>query len=167
MKRAGFTLTEIALAIGIIATALVAILGLLPAGLNASRDAADSTVIATVLEDVSGRLKGQPLRTGPVAFSPALYDVGGHFITLNPEDPASGAGAIYRADVEILQADVQPANTSNLRIARISVSWPVNPRDGSPVGSGNPKSVVTFAVTPLTGPDWERIDRQYIPKVDL
>ena len=41
MKRAAFTLTEIVLAIAIIATAMIAILGLIPAGLNASRDAAD------------------------------------------------------------------------------------------------------------------------------
>jgi uncharacterized protein (TIGR02598 family) len=167
MKRAGFTLTEIVIAIAIIATVMVAILGLLPAGLNASRDAADSTIIATILEDLNNRLKGQPLRDGPVAFSPAYYDGSGRYIPVDPVNPASLANAIYRADVDILDWEKQPKDTSSLRPAKISLSWPIRPSDGDPIGSDNPKVEVTFGVTTLTGPAWEEIDRNYVPKIDL
>ena len=52
--RAGFTLMEIAICLAIIGIALVAIVGILPYGLNAQRDNRESTVIgqdATVLMD--------------------------------------------------------------------------------------------------------------------
>ncbi|HET6409009.1 MAG TPA: prepilin-type N-terminal cleavage/methylation domain-containing protein [Chthoniobacteraceae bacterium] len=167
MKRSGFSLTEIVFAIAIIATAMIAVLGLLPVGLNASREAADSTVVATVLEDLSNRIKGQPLRRGPVTFSPAFYDAAGHFIQTDQEDPATFRNVIYRADVEILDWDAKPAGTGSLRPVRISLSWPASTTNGAPLGSANPKTVVTFAVSALTGPAWERIDRKYEPKVEL
>lgn len=166
MKRAGFTLTEIVLAIAIIATAMVAILGLLPAGVNASRDAADSTIITSVLEDLNNRLKGQPLRVGPASFSPVYFDVSGRVIQEDPETPGSLNNAIYRADVEILEWQDQPANTSSLRPVRIALSWPVNATTGESIGTGNPKVVSTFGATTLTGPSWEEIDRSYVPKVE-
>jgi uncharacterized protein (TIGR02598 family) len=49
-RRAAFTLVEIVLAIAVIATALVSLLALLPAGMNASRQAADSTIVAVILK---------------------------------------------------------------------------------------------------------------------
>lgn len=166
MKRAGFTLTEIILAIAIIATAMVAVLGLLPAGLNASRDAADSTVVASILEDLNDRLKGQPIRSGPADISPAYFDVSGHHIDLDPANPTPLTNAIYRADIEVMEWYHPPDNTSGLRPVKIALSWPIKPENGAPVGTGNPKAVVTFGVTNLTGPEWEKIDRSYIPKIE-
>lgn len=166
MKRAGFTLTEIVIAIAIIATAMVAILGLVPAGLNASRDAADSTIIASIFEDLNNRLKGQPLRQGPAAFSPAYFDANGRSISADPENPNWRANATYRADVVILDWEAQPQDTSSLRPVKIALSWPVRPTD-NPAQPATPKVEVTFAVGALTGPAWEEIDRNYVPKIDL
>lgn len=167
MKRAGFTLTEIVLAIAIIATAMVAILGLLPAGSNAARDAADSTVVASVLEDINNRLKGHLLRVGVAPFSPAYFDAAGHFIRADPQNPGSLSNAIYRADVEIIEWQDQPINTSALRPAKVALSWPVRTDSGEPIGPANPKAVVTFGVTTLTGPTWQEIDRTYVPKIEF
>lgn len=167
MKQSGFTLIEIVLAIAIIASAMIAILGLIPAGLNASRDAADSTVVAAVLEDLSNRLKGQPLRKGEVAISPSFYDVAGHLIQTDAEDPTTFRDVIYRADVEILDWDSKPVGTGSLRPARISLYWPVNSRDGTPLGSAVPKVEVTYGVSTLSGPAWQEIDRKFEPKIDL
>jgi uncharacterized protein (TIGR02598 family) len=167
MKRAGFTLTEIVLAIAIIATAMIAVLGLIPAGLNASRDATDSTVVATVLADLNNRLKGEPLRGGVVSFSPAFYDAAGNFIQTDPEKPITFRDVNYRADVEILEWDSKPGGAAGLRPVRLSLSWPVSTANGEPIGPANPKAKVTFAVTTLTGPAWEEIDRKYVPKVGL
>jgi type II secretory pathway pseudopilin PulG len=74
-----FSLVEIALALGVIAIALVAIFGLIPVGLNASRDASNDTQTTMISEDVYSRVRSAvnrgvyfdgtfarvPLTTGP------------------------------------------------------------------------------------------------------
>jgi len=162
--RAGFTLTEVVLALGIIAIAFVGVLGLLPAGLQASRQAADSTVVGAVLEDVHNRLQGQPLVAGPANFSPAYYDDHGAYI-----DPASTAAVLarrlYRADVQIGTWQSQPAGTSALRPVTISLSWPLD-QQGNAVGKVNPQTVVTYPATTLSGSNWAAIDPTFIPKLE-
>jgi uncharacterized protein (TIGR02598 family) len=162
--RAGFTLTEVVLALGIIAIAFVGVLGLLPAGLQASRQAANSTVVGAVLEDLHNRLQGQPLIAGPANFSPAYYDDQGAFI-----DPAASAAdlarRLYRADVQIGSWQSQPTGTSALRPVTISLSWPVD-RNGNAAGKGNPQSVVTYPATTLSGSNWTAIDPTFVPKLE-
>ena len=53
----GFSMVELTLALGIIAFALIAIVGLLPVGLTASRSAADDTQTAMVMQDVFNRVR--------------------------------------------------------------------------------------------------------------
>ena len=51
-RRAGFTMIEIAICLAVIGIALVAIVGVLPIGLNAQRESREATVVgqdATVL----------------------------------------------------------------------------------------------------------------------
>ncbi len=162
--RAGFTLTEVVLALGIIAIAFVGVLGLLPAGLQASRQAADSTVIGAVLEDVHNRLQGQPLATGLASFSPAYYDDHGAYIA-----PTSGAAVmgrrLYRADVQIGSWQNQPSGTSALRPVIVSLSWPLDSQ-GNPVGKANPQCVVTYPATTLSGSNWTAIDSSFVPKLE-
>ena len=165
-NRAGFTLTEIVLALAIIATAFIAVLGLIPAGLNQSRQAADSTVVAAILEDVNNRLQGQKLQTGAPSFSPAFFDDHGVFI------PATAASAdqarrLYRAEVKIGTWKTRPSGTSVLRPITIQVSWPVDLKTGLALGTGNPKTTVTYTVTALTGTDWPAIDTSYVPKIEF
>ena len=165
-NRAGFSLTEIVLALAIIATAFIAVLGLLPAGLNQSRQAADSTIVAAILEDVNNRLQGQKLQTGPAAFSPAFFDDHGVFIPATAA-PADQARRLYRAEVNIGTWKTKPTGTSALRPITIQVSWPVDTRTGLAVGTGNPKTSVTYTATALTGPDWTAIDTTYVPKIEF
>jgi uncharacterized protein (TIGR02598 family) len=168
---AGFTLVEIVLALAIIATAFVAILGLLPAGLEASRQAGNSTIVATVLDEVHQRIQQQPLKTGPLAFSPAFFDERGAFIPADAE-PARIAQRFYRADVEIVEWATPPAHTSALRPVSVAVSWPVQVQTGKALGVGNPQTVVSYPVTTLTGPDWPlisppgRADLKYKPRIE-
>lgn len=54
----GFSLIEVTLAIGIIAFGLIAILGLVPVGLNAAKDAADDTRTSLIAQDVFNRVRG-------------------------------------------------------------------------------------------------------------
>ena len=53
-KRAGFTLVETALALGIVAFALVPLIGLLPIGMQASRHASDLTIASQIAQRLSG-----------------------------------------------------------------------------------------------------------------
>ena len=53
-RRAGFSLVEIVLAVGVVSFAFVAILGLIPAGLTQFRQAIDTTVCAQIAQRVIG-----------------------------------------------------------------------------------------------------------------
>jgi uncharacterized protein (TIGR02598 family) len=159
-----FTLTEIVIALAVIATAFVGILGLLPAGLDASRQAVNSTVVGVILEDVHNRLQNRPLKTGAVDFSPAFFDDHGVFIRPDA-DPAEQARRLYRVDVQVGNWKDRPANTGSLLPLNVSLSWPVDTKTGVALGKDNPKTVVTYAVTTLTGSDWALIDPSYVPKI--
>lgn len=59
-NREAFSLIEVVLALAVSAIGLMAILGLLPQGLQASRDAADNTISATIVHDVFSTLRTSP-----------------------------------------------------------------------------------------------------------
>jgi len=162
--RAAFTLPEIVLSLAIIATAFVALLGTIPAGLTAARGAIDSTVVALVVEDAQNQLKGQLLTVATLA--PLYYDQRGLPVSNGAAALPLTAQPFYRADITIGSWPTQPVNTSGLRPVRIAVSWPVD-ANGNPVGTGNPKVIIPFAATPLTGPSWPAIDPTYAPKIEF
>lgn len=67
----GFNLIEITVALAVISFGIVAILGLLPTGLQASRAAADQTIAATLAQDFFSELRASPdwpPLTGPVTW---------------------------------------------------------------------------------------------------
>jgi prepilin-type N-terminal cleavage/methylation domain-containing protein len=55
-----FSLIEVVLALAVAAIGMVAILGLLPQGLQASRDAADNTISATIVHDIFSTIRTMP-----------------------------------------------------------------------------------------------------------
>lgn len=70
----GFSLVEVVIALGIIAFALVAILGMFPVAIGASRDSRTDTRAAGIARLIYGQLRGQPpdrasltLNTNPAA----------------------------------------------------------------------------------------------------
>jgi uncharacterized protein (TIGR02598 family) len=164
-RSTGFSLTEVALALAIISFAFVAILGVIPAGLDASRNAVNHTVVAGILAQVQQRLLQQPLQPGAVAFSPLFFSDNGTPIPADAETNALSS-RVYRADVEIVEWARRPENTGTLSPLRVSLSWPVDGR-GEAVGRLNPKTTAVYTVSSLTGPDWEQIDRQYRSKIEF
>lgn len=56
----------------------------------------------------------------------------------------------------------RPANTNGLLPVTISLSWPVDSA-GKAIGKDNPKTVVTYAVTTLTGLNWPTIYPSTLP----
>jgi uncharacterized protein (TIGR02598 family) len=164
-KSAGFTLSEVVLALAIVAFAFVATLSLLPLGMNQSRGAADSSAVAAILEDVNNRLHGAPLVAGPAPFSPAYFDV--HGVYLDPAvTPSNQSQRLYRADVQIGKWFTAPTGTSGLTPVTIQLSWPVDPNSGVALGKFNPQATLTYTVTPLTGSNWTAIDSTYVPNIE-
>ena len=66
----GFTLTEIAIAMGLAAFCLVAILGLLPAGMNSNRETLEQTQAAALASTVEDDLRALGSLTNATAASP-------------------------------------------------------------------------------------------------
>src|SRR4051812_25122874 len=59
-SRAGFSLVEVALAIGIVAFAFVALLGLIPTGLNTFRQAIDKKNETAIVQDLNSMVQVTP-----------------------------------------------------------------------------------------------------------
>jgi uncharacterized protein (TIGR02598 family) len=165
-SAAGFTLVELVLAVAIVATAMVVLLGLFPAGLDTSRKAIDSTVVTQILGNLRERLQGQPLRSGALPFSPAFFDEHGAFLA-EGQVAAERSRRRYRAELKIVDPAQPPAGTSSLRPLIISIYWPIDPATGEPLGKSGPRLVTTTAVSAATGPAWQAIDATYVPKIEL
>lgn len=166
----GFSLVEVVISMGIAAVALVSIMGMLPYAMEASRDSADETAIATVLEDLHERLKGNSLEPGAPTDSPFFYDQQGMYSPARDTEAvseAAGGGPFFRVDVEFNEpaAGASFENANGLLAAVVEVSWPVD-AEGEPVGTGNPKTGITYYLTTLTGTDWEKVDPEYQPKIE-
>ena len=163
-REAGFTLTEIVLALAIIATAILALIGLLPLGMDASRQAANHTIVATILEDLHNRLEGDKLQSGEASFSPAFYSDAGTFISEDSEDKE--VQPYYAAKVRVGDWAERPEHTSGVRPVVIELYWPVDSETGEPIGGSGPKTTITYGVSALSGPDWSAIDSSYTPKIE-
>lgn len=162
---AAFSLTEIVIALAIISVAMVAIIGVLPAGLTAAREATDHSVVASILENVNHRLRNEKLEADRPSFSPIYFDERGQAIPDDAPD-AELKRRLYRADVSIGEWETPPAHTSGLKAVSVAISWPVS-GNGEPVGPRNPRTTVSYGVTTLAGPEWRKIDPQFEPKIEF
>ena len=61
MRASGFTVAEVVLALAVVAFGLVAVLGVLPIGLNSTRDNRDETIITQDMEYWMNAIRGGPL----------------------------------------------------------------------------------------------------------
>ena len=91
-RRSGFSLVEIVISMAIIATGMIAIIGLIPVGLQASRDATVRTITAIILENVHDQLKGKILYqdeiedpSETIEDNPFFYDNQGLFLAIPGE----------------------------------------------------------------------------------
>ena len=60
-SEGGFTLTEVVIALAVVSIGIVAVLGLLPTALQSSRNAADNTLAATIVQDTFSDMRRQVL----------------------------------------------------------------------------------------------------------
>lgn len=111
----GFTITEVALALGIVAFAFIPMLGLLPAGLNASREAIDTTLEAQIVQQMKGvALQSDYSNLSSLAASGKYYfDYQGN--------PSTEAKAVYRAGFEINSNTTLPNSGQTAKLATVTI----------------------------------------------
>jgi len=114
-RAAGFSLVEIAIAIGIASFALIALLGLITVGYQAGGDAKEETLLAGLAQDVLGQLRGEDFDTlAPGTF---YFDSQGNAMT-------NDSGAVYRCTTRFAAVNL-PNVQSNLTAATLTFEWPV------------------------------------------
>lgn len=94
-KTAAFSLVEVTLAIGIIAFGLLAIIGLLPVGMNSGRESVDATHAQLIAQDVFDRIRGYSTSndsTSQFYFGPYPADTASFFF-YNADGARSTTGA--------------------------------------------------------------------------
>lgn len=119
IRQRGFTMIEIAIALGVIGFALVAIMGILPFGMNVQRDNRAETVIN---QDATYWLEA--IRNGAQAASFTDYDLTNYVVkifvpassTTNPYEPLNGNGGLAARDLDttsdIISLLTQTVNTN-------------------------------------------------------
>ena len=121
----GFSLIEVALAMAIMAVGFIAIIGLIPQGVSASRSAADNTISATLVHDIFNTIRSQPFGTVKLgSFGFGTYDLtvsgsGSAYFDQSGFAPASAADNYYKVTLNFITQSPVP---SSLVVA--TVTWP-------------------------------------------
>ncbi|MFV1994073.1 MAG: prepilin-type N-terminal cleavage/methylation domain-containing protein [Verrucomicrobiales bacterium] len=178
----GFTLVEVVLALALLGTALVAVLGIIPVGLEASRSAELHTLRAHIMEDVRDRIRGRPLRAGELEGGPIFYNREGISVP-NPLGTGSEAASSenasaavvgdpyhdpqYRVDVEVVVLDSPIEHAADLMAVKVRLSWPIDPRTGLSLARVSGSVAFCYYVNAMTGPSWEKVDPNFTPRIDF
>jgi uncharacterized protein (TIGR02598 family) len=144
----GFSLVEITLTLGIIATAVLGVMALIPIAVSASKEATEETTVSLVMENVRSHLRGiqVPLGSTTKFFHGSYYfDQQGQLVHF---EPAAGATTFGVPSATDLQA---PAPSAGLEVVvtndaamRADVTIiPVGAYDASNVPAGGLAGSVT------------------------
>jgi prepilin-type N-terminal cleavage/methylation domain-containing protein len=147
---AGFSLIEVVIALGIISFALVAVIGLLPTGLNSQRQAVNQAFGAQTLNDVAQGIQGIYTATnGTLMFGPPLGGVavapGTSTLTVYEDGSLTNSASTPRGKVYIEQ---KPLINSTLRPVFVSVAWPQTATNSAGTWSDAQGSVSAFLYLP-------------------
>ncbi len=122
--RRGFSLVEVTIALGIAVVAVIGIFALLQSGLGAYREAMNSSVSASIAQQVvSDHLLAEFDAMVQAGSSTGYYDERG--IRLGASNAAQ---AVYVSESEILSSPVTNMSSNNLVTLRVAISSPVQPR---------------------------------------
>ncbi len=131
--RAGFSLVEVALAIGVASFCLLAICGLLPVGVDSTRDSHHHTAAATLATMIVSDLRSTPLATATSPFY-AISVPGQTTLYLNEDgskigSPTAGdGGPVYRATLTVTSPSGSTPREATT--ASIQITW--NARAATP-----------------------------------
>ncbi|HTS19674.1 MAG TPA: prepilin-type N-terminal cleavage/methylation domain-containing protein [Verrucomicrobiae bacterium] len=121
-RQTGFSLVEIVIALAVVSLGLIAVIGLIPQGTQAGRDAADNTLAATIAHDTLNTMRLTALTTWPPTAPPiSYYDAQGtnsvNNFTTDPQD----------AYFHIVVTPTLSATIPNLYVVTAMITWPDKP----------------------------------------
>ena len=117
------------IALAVIAVGLIAIVGLIPQGIQSSRSAADNTLVATIVHDVFNTVRSQPFNNvnlSTFGFAPAgPYALQNPYVGLEAYFDSSGFTPVTAADRYYrVVLNFQPDVTLPLTLVTATVTWP-------------------------------------------
>ncbi len=137
-SRQAFSLIEVALALGIAAIALVAIIGLIPVGLNSNQASSEQTAAAGLAAGIVADLQATPVEIPPEVKNSLRYQVAlpisghtTHSLFLREDGALAGAidadanpsqDARYRATLFITAPT--DAKQKSATLVRVLITWP-------------------------------------------
>lgn len=135
----GFSLAEVTIALGLVAFCLIALVGLLPVGLDLVRDSAEEAATVNCMEQIVESLR----EASPEQGTPGTYRAAGAYseslewtlggprveVDLNRLAPggfpeATSQGPFYKARIEI----IPPPNLTSTGAALVAIAWPAEAR---------------------------------------
>ena len=129
-RKKGFTLVETALAMGIVAFALIPIIGLIPVGLDSLREAISSTVESQIVQSISGEILLTKYDKVVTTYSQPVVTYYTEEGTLLPSD----SGKLYTVTVDLKDVSApaapavsNPVMSSCLRIQIGRINSPSKP----------------------------------------
>lgn len=124
----GFSLIEVALALGILAFSMVAIIGLVSGSLSTKRKSAEDFALTQITRNVTEDLRGRPMDDLITSLPETRYFyLEGGPCEATSDTAARQKGAIYRCQVSgTVDTSTQSADgTVNLLNLKMSISWPL------------------------------------------
>ncbi len=121
VKTAGFSLVEVTLALGIVAFALVAIVGLLAGGLQNGSEARAEVDMANLATAIIGERRAAPTATIPDPILPPLDDA--------TKSPVITAGGQPYRDTVYLTEDGEPTTSAAEKFYRLDYALSRNPTE--------------------------------------
>jgi uncharacterized protein (TIGR02598 family) len=156
---AAFALVEITLALGVAAFCLIAVLGLVPVGVQTNRNATSQTaainILSSVVSDIRSSKPGQSSSTRyninrtKLSFTTVCFDDQGQFVTIATPRGATCPATHYRFRLDVQIAN-QPAGVVYPNYVWLKVTWPaaVNPISNPTIKpSGSVETVATYFVS--------------------
>ena len=149
LNRDGFSLVEVTVALGIAAFCFIAVFGLVPVGVQTSRNATSQTRATNIMAAVAADLRATPQTIPPGnASTSLLYQIP---IPANPVSSAISISPLFFADTGTFATTIQADSRYRLSITfspnapathaptyvDIKVTWPaaVDPATVTPAGS--------------------------------
>ena len=115
LRRNGFTLIEIVLSLGVVSLVMIALMGTLPAGLDALNSAQKLTLEGQILRDVEAKIRAVPFdvaagraRTNSTAQIPSRLYYGWDGVPLGEFADSSDAETALEVDIQLLQRRAEP-----------------------------------------------------------
>ena len=126
-----FTLVEVMLALAVVSIGIIAILGLLPNALQSSRDAADNTLAATIVQDLFSSIRAQPFHKadfGAGSKDLAVQVLPSSPVKLNYDSTGNPTNVL---DYYQVLVSIEPQPPLGMSYVRAAVLWPAH--SGRPV----------------------------------